>query len=158
MLARCRLLPAPKAITILKDWTHPRRSPEVNDDLLNDLKCFNNTDALAVLKQLKEKPFVISSVNNSSSLTTTISLGDSDAELLFRAHTLVDSGAQNCYKNPRYVAKHNLATVNLPRAIPVYNADGSLNNAGSITQYTEMWTLVADHISFERFYITNIGS
>jgi hypothetical protein len=53
---------------------------------------------------------------------------------------------------------NNIPTKTLAYPIPVYNADGTLNKAGSITQTAELVMTIGDHVETLTFAITNIGS
>src|SRR5467141_4950264 len=55
----------------------------------------------------------------------------SNTPLLINA--LIDSGATGRFIDIDYVRSKNLRTQSLPRASPVYNVDGTLNDAGYIT-------------------------
>ena len=46
---------------------------------------------------------------------------------------LIDSGAMDKFINIDYVQSNDLCTQHLPWAIPIYNVDGTLNEAGYIT-------------------------
>jgi hypothetical protein len=45
----------------------------------------------------------------------------------------------------------------MPRPIPIYNTDGTLNIDGSITEYVEMRMIIQDHIERIRLAVSNIG-
>src|SRR6201996_9090369 len=47
---------------------------------------------------------------------------------------LLDSGATGLFLDSKFVQDNNLNTRKLPRAIPVYNVDGTLNQGGSIKE------------------------
>jgi len=53
-------------------------------------------------------------------------------------NTLIDSGATGCFINIDYVQSKNLCTQHLPRAIPVYNVDGTLKKSGYITEVIDL--------------------
>src|SRR5882724_3313604 len=55
----------------------------------------------------------------------------SNTPLLINA--LIDSGATGKFIDMDYIRSKNLCTQCLPRTIPVYNVDGTLNDAGYIT-------------------------
>ena len=45
---------------------------------------------------------------------------------------LLDSGATGMFIDQEFVKAKNLTTRQLPQPIPLYNIDGTLNDAGSI--------------------------
>ncbi len=51
---------------------------------------------------------------------------------------LVDSGCTSSAINQAFVKKHNILTHATAAPIPVYNADGTHNQGGSITRYAKI--------------------
>jgi len=51
----------------------------------------------------------------------------------------------------------NLCTQCLPRAIPVYNVDGTLNKVGYITEVVDLIVQYGDHLERATFHITGIS-
>jgi hypothetical protein len=70
---------------------------------------------------------------------------------------LIDSGAASSFIHPSVVKEHNLAVHKLPYKINVYNADGSPNNAGTITHFVQVKLTIGNHKSWQSLYISNIG-
>lgn len=58
---------------------------------------------------------------------------------------LIDSGCMGSSINRSYVEKHGLYTRKTAAPIPVYNADGTCNKAGSITEFTELRLTIGNH-------------
>src|SRR5882724_5351936 len=67
----------------------------------------------------------------------------SNTPLLINA--LINSGATGKFIDIDYVRSKNLHTQRLPRAIPVYNVDGTLNDAGYITEVVDLLVQYGDH-------------
>src|SRR5882672_7843543 len=67
----------------------------------------------------------------------------SNTPLLINA--LIDSGATGQFIDIDYVRSKNLCTQHLPRAIPVYNVDGTLNDGGYITEVINLMVHYGDH-------------
>src|SRR5882724_10512104 len=67
----------------------------------------------------------------------------SNTPLLMNA--LIDSGATGKFIDINYVRSKNFHTQRLPRAIPVYNVDGTLNDAGYITEVVDLIVQYGDH-------------
>ena len=61
------------------------------------------------------------------------------------ASGLVDSGATGMCINKEYVIQHNLETKKLPVSLPVYNANGTLNEGGAISEAVEVRLVIGDH-------------
>src|SRR5467141_2360613 len=79
----------------------------------------------------------------------------SNTPLLINA--LIDSGATSRFINIDYIRSKNLCTQRLPRAIPVYNVDGTLNDAGYITEVVDLMVHHGDHSERATFHVTGIG-
>ena len=58
---------------------------------------------------------------------------------------LLDSGCTGTTMDQRFTKEKGLETHKLPRPIPVYNADGSINQAGSITEFAIVELTIDDH-------------
>ena len=76
----------------------------------------------------------------------------------FAANALLDSGATACFIDLGFVNARDLQTRTLPRAIPVYNIDGTLNEAGSITRAIDLICRFQDHSEQMTFHVTQLGS
>src|SRR5882724_7977249 len=64
---------------------------------------------------------------------------------LLLINALIDSGATSKFIDVDYVRSKNLHTQCLPRTIPVYNVDGTLNDAGYITKVVDLMVQYGDH-------------
>ena len=60
--------------------------------------------------------------------------------------TLLDSGATGSCVNKSFVEKHGLMVKKLPIKIPISNANGTLNNNGSVEGFTEVRMTIGDHL------------
>jgi predicted aspartyl protease len=56
----------------------------------------------------------------------------------FATNALLDSGCTGSAINKKFVEKHGISTKKVARPIPIYNADGTKNEAGSIKEYVEI--------------------
>src|SRR5882672_8443464 len=72
-------------------------------------------------------------------------------------NALIDSGATGWFIDIDYVRSKSLHTQCLPRAIPVYNVDGTLNNAGYITEVVNLMVHYGDHSEQATFHVMGIG-
>ncbi|KAG2073475.1 hypothetical protein BDR04DRAFT_980960, partial [Suillus decipiens] len=71
---------------------------------------------------------------------------------------LLDCGCTGSSIDAGFVRANGLNTHKLARPIPVYNADGSLNNGGLITDYVVLQLAIGQHFKWITFGITNLGS
>ena len=70
---------------------------------------------------------------------------------------LLDSGATGLFIDSEFVEAKNLTTQKLPRAIQVYNIDGTLNEHGSVTHTVDLVIRYQDHTERAVFYVTQLG-
>ena len=69
---------------------------------------------------------------------------------------LLDSGASTVFINRHFVDQHSLPTYLFRHPIPLYNIDGSINKAGSITHYVDFVLEIGDHKHHQIMAITDI--
>ena len=74
-----------------------------------------------------------------------------------RAIAMIDCGASDIFINKRFVHLNKILTHKLDKPRPVYNIDGSLNKAGSITHGVWLSMSIGIYTEKLRFYITNLG-
>ncbi len=70
---------------------------------------------------------------------------------------LLDSGCTSSAINRDFVEKHQLETRKIHRPIPVYNADGTRNAGGDITEYVETRMTIKGHEERIDLAVTNLG-
>jgi hypothetical protein len=76
-----------------------------------------------------------------------------DKQMIIETNALIDSGSTGSCIHTRFVEEHHLITQKLPRPIPVYNADGTLNKNGDIKETVTLRMIIQDHeeeITFRR--------
>ena len=89
-------------------------------------------------------------------------------ELKIRIHTvdsahpmavdaLLDSGATGMFIDAEFAKAKNLTTRQLPRSIPLYNIDGTLNEAGSVKEEVDLIMRYGDHSERSTFAVTSLG-
>lgn len=70
---------------------------------------------------------------------------------------LLDSGATGLFLSSSFVERNNLNTRVLPRPIPVYNVDGTLNQGGSIREEVDVIMTYQDHTEKAIFAVCDLG-
>ena len=70
---------------------------------------------------------------------------------------MIDSGASTLFINQRFIKKHNVTTRKLRNPIPVYNIDGTPNQAGQITHVAVLGMRIGEHEERAVFTVTDIG-
>ena len=67
-----------------------------------------------------------------------VHLSTSDGTIDLDATSLIDCGCTSSCLDEEYVHDNKIPMVDAARPVPVYNADGSLNQAGAITKFATM--------------------
>ena len=131
-----------KAKTHLRVWA-PKRYREYSDDFVTELRRLKQDLGVEVLKKLKkEKGFVRGTKGNSLTIETIIQ--DLEGVAKTTARTLIDSGSTGSCIDSGFATKYGFTTHKAPVSVTVYNADGSVNECGKITEYVEARLSVGD--------------
>ncbi len=70
---------------------------------------------------------------------------------------LLDSSCTSSTINRSFIKKHQLKTRKTAIPIPVYNADGTCNTGGDITEFVELRMMIGGHAECINLAITNLG-
>jgi Retroviral aspartyl protease len=84
-------------------------------------------------------------------------LQTTDTGEVFSTAALLDCGATDKFIHSDFVKRNRIATRLLSRPIPIYNVDGTLNEAGSITEVVKMMLQYRDHSEKTLFAVTSLG-
>ena len=71
--------------------------------------------------------------------------------------SLVDSGATGLFIDVEFVKEQKLRTCPLPHAIPIYNIDGTANEAGSIKEEVDLICTFGNHTEHATYSVTSLG-
>jgi Retroviral aspartyl protease len=107
-------------------------------------------------KRLPDR-FVVASAISDNSLELSITLQTTDMGEVFSTAALLDCGATNKFVHSDFVKRNRITTRLLSGPIPIYNVDGTLNEAGSITEVVEMMLQYCDHSEKMLFAVTGLG-
>lgn len=80
-----------------------------------------------------------------------------DNHALTQVDGLLDSGATGLFMEEEFAKGNDQPITKLPRAIPVYNIDGTQNSAGSIMECCMMIMHYRNHHKMAVFYLTDLG-
>ena len=72
-------------------------------------------------------------------------------------YALLDCGASTIFLNRTFVERHQVTTIPLPRPVPLWNADDSVNAIGMVTHEAELTLSMGDHSEVIRAAIADIG-
>ena len=70
---------------------------------------------------------------------------------------LLDSGCTGSCIDQTFIRENGINTQKLPIPVMVYNADGTPNSAGAITEVVRLHVKIRDHIEIAEFAVTELG-
>ncbi len=147
-----------EARAILKNWIHKARVEEVVDDMIEEMRKAMRVDALWWLEELRQPRQYISALSGKGKdLTIDVQIKIQGNSTKIATAALVDSGCTSSAINRAFVKKHDIPTHATAAPIPVYNADGTRNQGGSITRYAEICLTVGDHTERIDLAVTELG-
>ncbi len=128
------------------------------DDMIEGMRKAMRVDALWWLKELRQPRWHISTLSGKGKdLTINVQIGIPGSNTKIATTALVDSGCTSSAINRAFVKKHNIPTHATAAPIPVYNADGTCNQGGSITHYAKIHLTVRDHTERIDLAITELS-
>ena len=92
------------------------------------------------------------------SLQLNIELQTTDTRETRAVKALLDSGATGMFIDHAYIKANCLPTWTLSSPIPIHNVDGTLNEAGSMTEIMELVLRYRNHSERAFFTVTGLGS
>ena len=127
------------AIGILMAWTHPRKIREIDDTLITKLRSLTDDEVVQTLNSLATPKQYIRGKKGKNQLDIQLTASTIDDQRSFRLEALIDCGSTGSCVDKQFVEENNLTTKRLLMPIPVYNADGSANTNGPITEVLEIY-------------------
>jgi hypothetical protein len=103
------------------------------------------------------KKFVIATTPSDNSLNIDVDIETTDTVMKRNTSALVDCGATGLFIDTEYVRLNNLSTRRLTTPIPVYNIDGTANEAGTITEIADIILCYKGHAERTQFAVTSLG-
>src|SRR5882724_2660260 len=107
--------------------------------------------------QLTKTPLLVRSATLRRGTDIPLHLNTVDSNTPMSVKALIDSGAMGMFIDVRFVRSKNIWTHWLPRAILVYNVDGTPNEAGHITEVVDLIVQYKDHSEQVTFHVTGIS-
>jgi len=108
-------------------------------------------------QQLPSKLVMASAEDSSTSLKLKVELDTTDTGEVKSVNSFVDSRATGEFIDRHYAKSNQLYTWKLSKPILVYNVDGTLNEAGSITEVVDLILRYWNHSEWSLFTVTNLG-
>ena len=101
--------------------------------------------------------YVVAAVPSPNSLHLDVEVETTDTQQIRHVSALLDSGATGLFIDATYVEQHRLTTRPLTHPIPVYNIDGTRNEAGSIRSVVDLVLRYRTHAERAVFAVTSLG-
>ena len=108
-------------------------------------------------RALPEKFTIATTEGTPNSLNLKVEIKTTDTVEKKSITALVDSGVTGEFIDRQYAKSCQFNLLKLTQPIPVYNVDGSLNEAGSITEAVTLLLRYKNHSERTTFCITNLG-
>ena len=108
-------------------------------------------------QQLPTKLVIASAEDSSTSLKLKVELETTDTGEVKSVNYFMDSRATGEFIDRHYAKSNWLHTQKLSEPIPVYNVDGTLNEAGSITEVVDLILRYQNHSERTLFTVTVLG-
>ncbi|EGO00951.1 hypothetical protein SERLA73DRAFT_37180, partial [Serpula lacrymans var. lacrymans S7.3] len=146
-----------RSIGIFNIWTHQKRSREVTIETIRELNALTLHEAeLALLELHTPKKYIRGTQGNQMNISCRLTTLDTNRSTTIEA--LLDSGCTGSCIDSTFVKEQKYETKKIPRPIPVYNADGTLNKDGAIKEFIELRMSIGDHEENIHFTVTSLGS
>lgn len=97
------------------------------------------------------------SISKRNHLAIPVSIETVDSGIQKSLNALLDCGATGEFIDRDYVRQHGLTTCPLSQPVPVYNVDGTPNQAGRISEVVELILKYRDHTERCQFAVTTLS-
>jgi predicted aspartyl protease len=91
------------------------------------------------------------------SLAVDVEIESTDTAVKRRTQALIDCGATGCFIDIKCAKLNNIPTRPLTNPIPVYNVDGTANDAGAITDIADVVLRYENHSERTQLTVTRLG-
>ncbi len=126
--------------------------------MIEGMRKAERVNALWWLEELRQPKRYISALSGKGKdLVIDVQIETLESHTQISTTALVDSGCTSSAINRSFVEKHNILTHATATPIPVYNADRTRNQGGSITKYAEICITIGDHAERIDLAITELG-
>ena len=148
----------------MSQWTNRFQVLNVMDSAYNndicdpcpssETKIMSNVVSLS--QTFPEKVYIRSAYIKTSTFVK-VQLKTIDTGFTAGLDALLDCGATGSFLDTEFVKTHNINTRKLPRAVPVYNVDGTLNKSGSIKEEVDIILTFQNHTEKATFAVCDLG-
>src|SRR3981189_546174 len=103
------------------------------------------------------KKLIIATTPSDNSLNIDVEIETMDTAMKRNTNAPVDCGATGLFVDTEYVRSNNIPTRRLTTPIPVYNVDGTANEAGAITEIADVILRYKGHAERTQLAVTSLG-
>ena len=133
-----------RAIKHIRSFVHESHVEQVNSQLVRQLKSLTNDEAQFALRELQNKPRFVQRKRSENSFEVEGVVTKTDGER-FTVTALLDSGCTGTVIDKKFAKEKDLPIHKLPIPIPIYNADGTFNDGGSISKFALLELQIGGH-------------
>ena len=135
-------------------------------DVLSDESSVSSSSSPISIAPLVEKdfspktplPLHIHSFKPTHSFNINVGLSTLDTHQKFDVDALLDCGASGLFIDSTFVKLHKLSTQTLPRPLPVWNVNGTMNEGGSIREVVDLLFSFQRHKERATFLVSSLGN
>jgi hypothetical protein len=91
------------------------------------------------------------------SLTVEVEIESMDTAVRRRTQALINCGATGCFIDTEWAKLNNVPTRPLTKPIPIYNINGTANDAGAITDIADIILHYENHLEHTQLAVTCLG-
>jgi hypothetical protein len=147
------------AIAVLRCWTHNRRLREVTYELIDTLNAMDDEHVIQALYELAQPMYYARSSGRCRQTTLSVVLQTMEfPRRSIPVDALLDSGCTGSCIDEDFVRRNGISTRKTALPIPVYNADGSANSNGSITEFVDIAMTIGDHEEKIALAVAKLGT
>ena len=139
----------------LTTYTKKGKRKELTEEVVQELREMTKEDAVWYINLLHLEPKrVIATGKHQMDLKGSIQRTDTSEQITIKA--LLDSSCTGSCIDEAFVDKHGIETRELPKPIPVYNADGTPNANGMVTRMAQLRLTIGSHSELINFAISTL--
>jgi hypothetical protein len=150
-----------RGLEILQEYAHESKKPLVNQqavaDILGHVLDEDPEELIELVSYWRNPRMQIRAARgDQTDLSLTVKTLDTGKAVSVKA--LLDSGCTGCAIDRKFVEEHGINTKPVEKAVPVFNADGTKNAAGPITEYVELEVEIQGHHEKLHFAVTQLDN
>ena len=133
-----------RSLKHVQSFVHDSQTEEVSPRLIRQLREMTDLEVQFTLHKLQQKPRFMQRKRSQNAFEVKANIQTPAGEAC-KILALLDSGCTGTTMDQQFAKEKGLETHKLPQPIPVYNTDGSINQAGSITEFVIVELTIDDH-------------